>query len=201
MTNAFYFRKPIVQDCIKFKNNCCFDQDCTFLHRYKYCYEYQNTTCRNERCQFLHCTSVEQLRYETTGIMTEHIKREVGRSIQHFNICGDFKIKTCNRLKCKLRHIKLEDLKPMTCIICTENIIVENFGAGDCGHIFCYNCALRSLYNEAGQQMKIQCAVCKCVNEYKKTMLNVLNIFPVFIIIIINYCLILNNENQFCRQL
>lgn len=114
---------------------------------------------------------MEQLRYETTDTMSEHIKREVARSLQYSDICCDFKIKTCNRLKCKLRHIKLEDLKPMTCNICTENIIVENFGAANCGHFFCFNCALKMLRDEYRDQLRVTvllCPVCRCVGEYIK---------------------------------
>lgn len=39
----------------------------------------------------VHCTSLEQLRYETTGKEREHLKKEVGRTLQSSSICGDFK--------------------------------------------------------------------------------------------------------------
>lgn len=164
----FYFRKPIIQDCENFKNNCCFDSNCSFLHRYKYCFQYQNTTCSNERCRFLHCTGTEQLRYETTGVITEYMKREIGRTLQISNICGDFKYNTCNRTKCKLRHINWESTMSMACIICTNNLNVENIGAGNCGHLLCHNCALWSLYNEDRQQIEIRCPVCRSICEYNK---------------------------------
>lgn len=75
-------------------------------------------------------------------------------------------MKTCNRLKCKLQHIKLEDLKPITCIVCTENVTVETFGAADCGHKFCLNCAYQLLHDE-DRQLKVLCPVCRRISEYK----------------------------------
>ncbi|XP_011859953.1 PREDICTED: uncharacterized protein LOC105557345 [Vollenhovia emeryi] len=159
-------RKEFVERC---KNYSCLDLDCGSVHTYKYCFMFQNTTCRNEKCQFLHCTSVEQLQYETTGKPTEHLKREVARTLQNTNICGDFKTSVCNRTKCKRRHIKLDNSEPLECPICTKAIIIENFGAGDCGHIFCCKCASR-IVNETNDEMKVQCPICRFTGEYKKLM-------------------------------
>lgn len=69
---------------------------------------------------------------------------------------------------CKLRHVKFEDLTPITCIICTNEILLENLGAMDCGHMFCLNCVLRCLQQEDTQNMKISCTMCRCIGEYKK---------------------------------
>lgn len=141
----------------KCKKSYCMDLDCGNVHIYKYCYNYQNTTCREKECPFLHCTSVEQYRYEITGKATENLKREVGRTLQNTDICNDFKKNICQRIKCKLRHIRL-DTQPLQCPICRGQIIllhnsyiilckdsIESFGAAICGHILCYNCALRCI--------------------------------------------------------
>lgn len=49
---------------------------------------------------------------------------------------------------------------------------METFGAGGCGHIFCYSCALHMLNDEEsnGEMMKVQCPFCKITSEYKKLM-------------------------------
>ncbi|KAM0736149.1 hypothetical protein ACS0PU_010110 [Formica fusca] len=161
-------RKVIVEKCA---NNFCSDLDCDFVHTYKYCFKFQNTTCRNDICPFLHCTSVEQLRYETTGNPTEHLKREVGRTLQNKNICSDFKTSVCNRTKCKLHYIKLDDSESLQCPICTKTMTTEKFGTGECGHIFCYDCALRMLSDMVHAEIiKVHCPICRSTTEYKKLM-------------------------------
>lgn len=165
--NTFCFRKPVIENCAAFEKNCCFVPDCGFLHKYKYCYKYQNTTCCDDKCPFLHCTSLEQLCYETTGKETENLKREVGRTLQSSSICGDFKNGICTRTKCRLRHVKLNDIA-LQCPICSENMIVERFGAGDCGHVFCLICALRCSNDTNKQYIEIMCPICRRILPYKK---------------------------------
>lgn len=147
----------------------CTDLDCGNVHIYKYCYNYQNTTCREKDCPFLHCTGVEQYRYEITGKATENLKREVGRTLQNVDICNDFKKNICHRVKCNFRHIKLDDMEPLQCPICREQIIIESFGAAICGHIFCYNCALKCISRNINEEtIKVDCPMCRSENVYKK---------------------------------
>ncbi|XP_011705593.1 PREDICTED: uncharacterized protein LOC105460802 [Wasmannia auropunctata] len=164
-------RKAVVEKCTRFEKGNCFDMDCEFLHNYKYCFQFQNTTCRNQKCPFLHCTGVEQLRYETTGKPTDNLKREVGRTLQSTNICGDFKKNVCKRTKCKRRHVKLDDIEPLECPVCRDEMIIENFGAGYCGHIFCMKCAFRLLNDEVESgKIKVNCPICRQETIYKKLM-------------------------------
>lgn len=141
------------------------------MHVFKYCYNFQNTTCCNKNCPYLHCTSVEQLQYETTGNPTKNLKREVGRTLQNKNICNDYKTSVCNRANCKRRHIKLDDIKTsLTCVICTLKITVNNFGAAECGHIFCYDCALQMLSDDTKnvEIIKVKCPICRFKANYIK---------------------------------
>lgn len=137
-----------------------------------YCYKYENTKCNARNCPFLHCTSVEEYRYLTTGEATEHMKREVGRTLQTTNICGDFKPSVCKRASCNRRHIKIDDIHPLECPICCQEITVQSFGAAYCGHMFCYNCALRCLDNRIDNQSSItvNCPICRSPSSYKKFM-------------------------------
>ncbi|XP_024882549.1 uncharacterized protein LOC112461518, partial [Temnothorax curvispinosus] len=108
------------------RRSCCFD-DCTFVHKYKYCYNYQNTICsREEMCPYIHITSVEQARYEATGKATEYLKQEVGRTLQNPNICKDFKNDNCNRDNCNLRHVNSN--RSLECPICCEEVKRDTFG-------------------------------------------------------------------------
>ncbi|XP_024894113.1 uncharacterized protein LOC112468927 [Temnothorax curvispinosus] len=166
--SCYNFPKSVIEECAAFKNNCCLVPNCGFIHKYKYCYKYQNTTCSDNKCPFLHCTSVEQLRYETTGKETEQLKREVGRTLQNSSICGKFKNGDCTLPKCRLRHVKY-DVAPLECTICTEIINVEHLGAGDCGHIFCANCAMRCLINDEYENfVETRCPICRKSVPYKK---------------------------------
>jgi len=145
------------------QNHNCDDLDCGFVHLYKYYYEYQNTKCFRQNCPYLHCTSIEQLRYTITGNATENLKREIGRTLQSVNICGDFKNNLCKRAICNRRHITL-DTQPLECPICREIIVTKTFGAAFCGHIFCHNCLLRLIsYDE-----EIKCPMCRRFVTYKK---------------------------------
>lgn len=166
LNNAFCFRKPIIENCVAFENNCCFAENCGFLHKYKYCYKYQNTTCHNNKCPFLHCTSLEQLRYETTGKESEHLKREVGRTLQSSSICGDYKNGDCTQTKCRLRHVKFNAC--LQCPIRRENITVESLGAGECGHMFCLIWALRCSNDTNKQFIEITCPICRRTIPYIK---------------------------------
>lgn len=152
------------------QNTCqktdCANLDCDFVHSYKYCYQYQNTKCTKKNCPYLHCTSVEQYRYMITGKPTDNLKREVGRTLQSVNVCGDLKKNTCKRTNCNRRHI--HNTLPLECPICREIIVMESFGAGIwCGHIFCYNCALH-LINNNDEEMIVQCPICRIHVKYKQ---------------------------------
>ena len=142
--------------------------DCGYVHIYKYCFNYQNTTCCNKNCPYLHCTSVEQFQYEATRNFTENLKKEVGRTLQSKNICHDYKISSCNRDKCERRHIKFDDIKPLKCSICITNITINNFGATECGHVFCYKCALQLLddYAVNVEIIKVKCPICRFTADY-----------------------------------
>lgn len=166
------FRGQFAEKCIHFRKGCCTNLDCGFVHTYRYCYEYQNTTCSNKKCPYLHCTSVEQHRYLMTGKATENLKREVGRTLQNTDICGDFKNDMCIRRNCDRRHVKLDDRQPLECLICREQITIKSFGAATCGHMFCYNCALKCLNNDVdkGNSIKLQCPMCRSQGGYKNLM-------------------------------
>jgi len=164
--SCYNFRKSVIENCDAFENNCCFIPNCGLLHKYKYCYKYQNTICHNDKCPFLHCTSLEQLRYESTGKETEQLKREVGRTLQSSNICGDFKKGVCRRQKCRLRHIKND--ASLECPICRDEITVERFGAGDCGHVFCWSCARRCLNDTQEHGIEVKCPICRHTLPYNK---------------------------------
>lgn len=115
---------------------------------------------------------MEQLQYETTGKPTKNLKREVGRTLQNKNICNDYKTSVCNRANCK-RHIKLDDIKTsMTCVICILKITVNNFGAAECGHIFCYDCALQMLSDDTKKcrNNKSKSPICRFKANYIKLM-------------------------------
>jgi len=104
-----------------------------------------------------------------SGKATENLKREVGRTLQNTNICGDFKKNVCKRSICHRRHIKL-DGKPLECPICREQIVIKSFGAALCGHMFCYNCALRCLDNDINGEIAVRCPMCRSKCVYKKFM-------------------------------
>lgn len=147
------------------KPNCA-DLNCGFVYSYKYCYEYQNTKCPRQNCPYLHCTSIEQFRYAVTGKATDNLKREVGRTLQSVNICGDFKKNLCKRAICNRRHI-CHDVQPLECPICQERIVTKTFGAATCGHIFCYNCALQFISPDE-EGINIKCRICGLHVKYKK---------------------------------
>lgn len=105
-----------------------------------------------------------------TGKATENLKREVGRTLQNTDICGDLKKNVCKRENCNRRHVK--PLERLQCFICTYQISTDTFGAVSCGHILCYNCALRILSDTVNtdNSLKICCPQCKCIGKYKKLM-------------------------------
>lgn len=160
--------------CSDFKKGCCILGSCDLVHTYQYCFKYQNMTCDDESCQFLHVTSVEQARYETSGKATEHLKQEVGRTLQESNICGDFKRGSCTREDCNRRHISTANT--MECTICRFDIEEDNLGAASCGHVLCYNCALRQaelpdvyeVREDNENDMIIKCPFCMRNKHYKK---------------------------------
>ncbi|XP_024869960.1 zinc finger CCCH domain-containing protein 10-like [Temnothorax curvispinosus] len=161
-----------LQKCEDFKKCCCTNLDCSFIHEYKYCYNYQNATCNEKNCPFLHCTSVEQYRYIMTGKTTENLKKEVGRTLQNTNICGDFKNNVCKRSICNRRHVKLDDLQPLECPICRDTITLKSIGVPLCGHMFCYNCGLKCLSSNTvkGGSIVVYCPMCRSEQPYKKLM-------------------------------
>lgn len=102
---------------------------------------------------------------------TENLKREVGRTLQNTNICGDFKKGMCTRTTCKHRHVKF-NTSPLECPICRDKIVMDTFGALTCGHILCLECASKLLkdddtYNE---DIIIECPMCRGKRKYKKLM-------------------------------
>jgi hypothetical protein len=105
-----------------------------------------------------------------TGKATETLKREVRRTLQNTNICGDFKNNVCKRTSCNRRHVKL-DTQPLECPICCEQIDTESFGAALCGHMFCYNCVtcIDGYVNREGL-ITVQCPMCRTQSIYKKLM-------------------------------
>lgn len=63
-----------------------------------------------------------------TGKATENLKREVGRTLQNTDICGDFKTNICTRTNCNRRHIKLDGRQSLECPICRDQIVMNSFG-------------------------------------------------------------------------
>jgi len=113
---------------------------------------------------------MEQLRYETTGVATENLKSEIGRTLQNKNICRNFKNNACKQTKCKLRHVNVEN-KSLECRICKKTIIKEIFGTGEWGHIFCYDCALYRLQDRVNSDIKeVYCVICRSITTYIKLM-------------------------------
>lgn len=126
--------------------------------------------CDNDKCPYLHCTSFERIRYETTGRLTENMQREVSRSLQDPSLCGDYKNGNCKRNKCKLKHVKFNDT-PFECCVCRDDMTVQNFGAADCGHMFCFNYALRCIHdrcNDLGLTINVTCPLCRQTQPYRK---------------------------------
>lgn len=105
-----------------------------------------------------------------TGKATENLKREVGRTLQNTDICGDLKKNSCTRTNCNRRHVKLDSIQPLECPICRNKIVMNSFGAVTCGHILCYNCALKCLKDaiDSKQSITIYCPMCRCEGGYKK---------------------------------
>lgn len=162
-----------MQKCKNFEKCCCTNLDCGSIHTYRYCYNYQNTKCSVKKCPYLHCTIVEQYRYEMTGKATENLKKEIGRTLQNSDICGDFKKNICKRTKCYRRHIKSDDsMQDLECPICRDEIMSEFLGAALCGHIFCYKCALRCLNNNENETglINLYCPLCNSNSMYKRLM-------------------------------
>ena len=106
-----------------------------------------------------------------TGKATENLKKEVGRTLQNTNICGDFKKGICIRENCNRRHVKVDNMQPLECPICRDQIVTSSFGAVICRHILCYECALKCLNAKLDEeQLTVYCPMCRIKGKYKKLM-------------------------------
>ncbi|KAL0098579.1 hypothetical protein PUN28_020535 [Cardiocondyla obscurior] len=75
---SYFGQQPKQQMCVNFKKGCCNNPICKFVHNYRYCFKYQNTKCTIAKCRYLHVTSVAQAHYETTGVVTDQLRYEIG---------------------------------------------------------------------------------------------------------------------------
>ncbi|XP_070529970.1 zinc finger CCCH domain-containing protein 10-like [Cardiocondyla obscurior] len=164
-----YFGEPAQKQqlCRDFQRGACSNSYCAFVHPYRYCFNYQNKKCTNAQCRFLHVTSVEQARYEATGLSSAKLRYEVGRTLQNSIICGDYKAGRCNRTDCQRRHIGHDE--KLECIVCCGEIVLDTFGASSCGHVYCYTCALKCQGPPRPYTMlTVVCPVCRSVPSYEQ---------------------------------
>ncbi|KAL0117652.1 hypothetical protein PUN28_008804 [Cardiocondyla obscurior] len=164
---SYFGQQSKQQMCANYRKGSCNNAACAVVHSYKYCFNYQNTRCTNANCKYLHITSVAQARYETTGVVTNQLRYEVGRTLQNTNICGDYKTGQCSRENCQRRHIAHRDV--LECVVCCDTIVRDTFGAANCGHIFCNTCALKCEGpSQNNNILTVVCPVCQSVGGYEQ---------------------------------
>lgn len=67
--------------CRDFDNGkCTRGERCKFFHpKLQICKDFQNKTCERDRCKFLHVTRDEEQKYDTSGVLPDHIDKEEGK--------------------------------------------------------------------------------------------------------------------------
>lgn len=153
-----FFSGQLAEKCRDFDAGLCTNQNCPFVHTFKYCFSYQNTRCVNDKCLYMHCTSIERLRYESTGKLTDRILSEASRTFQTrtVRICHDFIRGKCTRSKCKFLHTATAEESVIKCPICMDVISRDKFCCMvQCNHILCLTCALRMVELRSSEHIKM----------------------------------------------
>lgn len=112
--------------CRDFLRNVCHrGKRCKYIHErtddnpideHTFCHDYQNGMCHRSGCKFLHCTENEEKHFRTTGELPAHIINRIKNINNDVNkielpICKDFIKGSCQRLNCKFRHYKKDEIQ------------------------------------------------------------------------------------------